>query len=154
MFYGRGKNKAINPYTFADMYKEYIKDKEEGSPYHISYSDFVYICSEYYKAISAHILKGGIHFLPYRMGNVSVVKKRPKKLDKYSLSPDWAMTQKLGKLVLHTNDHTDYYKYRFHWSKTDCYVKNKGKYRLVFTRDNKRQLAKNVKSREYEYFEL
>lgn len=154
MFHGRGKNRAKNPYTFKEIYLEYLKDKEEGSPYIVDYTTFVYICSEYYKSISAHILKGGMFFMPFRMGNVSVVKKKPKKMDKYSLSPDWKNTVEYNKLVLHTNDHTNYYKFRFHWSKTDCYVKNKGRYRMVFTRKNKRELAKNIKLNEYEYFEL
>jgi len=154
MFYSRGKNKIKSPYTLQDMYKEYIKDKEIGSPYHIPYKDFVHICTEFYKGVSKHILDGGIYFLPYRLGNISVVKKKPVKMTRYSLSPDWANTQKYGKLIPHTNDHSDYYKFRFHWSKTDCYVKNKGKYRMVFTRENKRTLAKIVKSGDYEYFEL
>jgi len=153
-FFGRGKNRAKNPYTFKDMYKEYIKDKEEGSPYRVDYNTFVELCSEFYKGISEHILNGGIYFMPYRMGNISVIKKKPKKMDKFSLSPDWKTTLEYGKLVLHVNDHTNYYKHRFHWSKTDCYVKNKSRYRLVFTRQNKRELAKKIKSGNYEYFEL
>lgn len=154
MFYGRGINKAVNPYTLKDMYAMYIKDKEENSPYYVSYADFVTICTEYYKAISEHILEGGIYFMPFKMGSLSVVKKRPRKLNKMTLSPDWATSQKVGKLVLHTNEHTDYYKYRFHWVKANCAVKYKGRYRLVLTRENKRKLASNIKSREYEYFEL
>ena len=70
-FFGRGKNRAKNPYTFKDMYKEYIKDKEEGSPYRVDYNTFVELCSEFYKGISEHILNGGIYFMPYRMGNIS-----------------------------------------------------------------------------------
>jgi len=154
MFFGRGKNKAVNPYTLKDIYKDYIKDKEENSPYNISYNTFVSLCTEFYKGIAEHLLDGGIYFMPYRMGNVSVIKKKPKKMDKFSLSPDWKNTVDYNKLVLHTNDHSNYYKFRFHWSKTDCYVKNKSKYRLVFTRANKRELAQRVKSGNYEYFEL
>jgi len=154
MFYSRGKNKVQNPYTLKDMYKEYIKDKEENSPYNVSYKVFVDICTEFYKEISDHVLKGGIYFMPYRMGNISVTKRKPAKMTKFALSPDWENTQKYGKLIPHTNDHTDYYKFRFHWSKNDCYVKNKGKYRMVFTRKNKRELAKTIRTGDYEYFEL
>ena len=46
------------------------------------------------------------------------------------------------------------YKYRFVWSKKDCYVANKTNYRLVFTRTLKRELAKRIKSGEYEYFTI
>lgn len=153
-YYGRGKNKSQNPYVFKDMYEAYIKDKEVDTPYYVSYSIFVEICSEYYKGISKHILDGGIYFMPYRMGNISIIKKIPKKFTKKALSPDWANTIKYGKLIMHTNDHSDYYKFRYHWSKTDCYVKNKGYYRMVLTRENKRELAKKIKSGNYEYFEL
>lgn len=154
MFYSRGKNKIKNPYTLKDMYKEYLQDKEEGSPYRIDYKTFVYICTEFYKGVSNHILNGGIYFMPYRLGNISIVKKKPAKMDRFTLSPDWANTQKFGKLIPHTNDHSDYYKFRFHWSKTDCHVKNRSKYRMVFTRANKRGLAKIIKSGDYEYFEI
>jgi hypothetical protein len=154
MFHGRGPNKAVNPYVLRDMYESYIQDKEKESPYHIPYSLYVELCTEFYKGIAEYIKNGGLYIMPYRMGDISVVKIRPKKLDLTSMSLDWKATSELGKQVFHTNDHTNYHKFRFHWKKKDAYFSNKGKYRLVFTRDNKRDLARLIKTGDVTYFEL
>ena len=154
MFYSRGLNKVQDCYVLKDMYKEYIKDKEEGSPYDISYSMYVELCTEFYKGVAEYIKEGGLYIMPYRMGNISVVKIRPKKLDFTSMSLDWKATSELGKQVFHTNDHTNYCKFRFHWTKKDAYFSNKGKYRMVFSRANKRDLARIIKTGNTTYFEL
>ena len=154
MYFGRGKNKVKDPYTFKHMYAEYIADKEEGSPYYVSYAAFVKLCSSFYKDLAAHIKTGGYYKMPYRMGNISVVKKKPKKFTFKSMTLNWKETARLGKQVFETNDHTSYFKFRFHWGKQDGIFSNKTKYRMVFTRANKRELAQFIKSGEYEYFEI
>ena len=152
MFFGRGKNKVPSAYTFKDMYKEYIKDKE--GPYAIPYSDFVDICEEFYKGISEYILDGGMYILPYKLGTLSVIKKKPAKMSKIATPVNWVETNKLGKQVLETNDHSNYYRFQFKWTKLQAsYVKNINMYQLIFTRANKRKLASIIKSGEYSYFE-
>lgn len=153
-FHGRGPNKAQDPYVMKDMYQYYMRDIEKGSPYDIPYSTYVKLCSEFYKAIAEVVKEGGLYIMPYRMGELSVIKKRPKKLDFASMSLDWKATSELGKQVFHINDHTNYYKYRFHWKKQEAYFSNKGKYRMVFTRTHKRDLAKKIKTGNYQYFEI
>lgn len=153
-FFSRGPNRIQKPYVLKDMYKEYIKDKEEGSPYDIPYKLFVEICTDFYKGVMDYIFDGGLYILPYRMGNLSIVRVTPKTLDKRTLPIDWQKTVELGKQVFQLNDHSNYDKFRFHWSKKDCYVKNKSGYRLEFTRANKRRLAQIIKSGEYEYFSM
>jgi len=150
MFFGRGKNKVPTTYTFRDMYKEYIKDKE--GPYAISYKDFVDICSEFYREVAAHILDGGLYIMPYKLGTLSVIKRPPAKLAKIATPVNWVETNKLGKQVLETNDHSNYYRFGFKWTKTN-YVSNIRKYQVIFTRANKRKLASIIKSGEYDYFE-
>lgn len=154
MYFSRGANKVKNPYCLKDMYEDYIKDKEEGTVYHVDYRTYVFLVTEYYKAIGQYILDGGLHILPYRMGTLSVGKSRPKKLTSANTSIDWANSVKYNKQIRYTNDHSNQYKYRFVWSKKDCYVANKTNYRLVFTRTLKRELAKRIKSGEYEYFTI
>jgi len=153
-FYSRGPNKVQKPYVLKDMYLEYIKDKEEGSPYYISYNKFVTICTMYYKSMAEYIKEGKLYLLPYKLGEVSVLKKKPKNMTRETMSLDWEQTQKLGKQVYHTNDHTNYYKYVFSWGKLRAHFKHKGSYRMVFTREHKRDLAKKIKSGEYDYFEI
>lgn len=153
-YFGRGPNRVQNPYVLKDMYEEYLKDKEEGSPYRVPYDLFVSLCTEYYKGVMDHIFDSGIFFMPYRMGNVSIIKKKPKRMDSKTLPVDWQKTNEIGKRVLQLNDHSNYYKFRFHWEKKSCYVSHKSGYRLEFTRANKRRLAQIIKSGDYDYFEL
>jgi hypothetical protein len=151
MFFGRGKNTIEHPYTFADMYKDYISDIDEGSPYYVSYIEYVEICSDFYKAISKAIIDDGITFkLPYGMGEVYVLKKKVKYNG--NLPIDWQATIKEGKKIYILNEHTKGFKYAFFWHKP-LKFKNKFIYRLVFTRSNKRYLAKAIKQKNKDYFE-
>ena len=154
MYHGRGKNRIQKPYVLKDIYKEYIQGVEEGSPYDIPYNLFVKLYEEFYKEVMDYIFEGGLYTFPHRMGDLSILGKRPKELNKKTMSINWEATNKLGKIVRHTNDHSNYMKYVFHWSKKLCYVKNKSQYRLVLTRDNKRRLASVIKSGEYNFFTL
>jgi len=161
----RGKNKVTNCYTLRQMYEEYISDKTPGNPYYVSFKEYYNICADYYKWIVSQIIdKSKVITLPFRLGNLYVGKKKPailkgsqniqRKIPLHSTSIDWKESKKLGKWVHHINDHTGGYKYRFFWSKIDCRVVNKEFYRLVFTRSNKRYLAKVIKSGERDYLEI
>jgi hypothetical protein len=134
------------------MYEDYIAGMDEDSPYYVTYSEYVGICSDYYKAQIQNILERGAKFkLPFRMGDVCVTKKRLKKFDKEHLPIDWAMSKKLGKYIYHVNDHSNNYKYRFRWAKKmSRTTPNIGQYRLVLTRANKRKLAACIKG-GYDY---
>ncbi len=151
----RSKNRAKNPYTFPDMYEDYIKDIDEDSPYHVTYNEYAGICSDFYKEVMVEVLEKGRRYkLPFRMGDICVTKKRLKLFDKAHLPIDWAMSKKLGKWVYHMNDHTNNFKFRFRWSKKMCRnTPNIGLYRLVFTRANKRRLAELIKSGNYDYIQ-
>jgi len=151
----RSKNRVRNPYTFVDMYEDYIADINEDSPYHVTYNEYVSICEDYYKIAMDNVLKKGWRFrLPFRMGDVMVIKKKLKKFDKDHLPIDWELTKKHGHYIYHTNDHSNNYKYRFRWSKKLIRsTPNIGQYRLVLTRANKRALAACIKSGDYDYIE-
>ena len=153
-FFGRGKNKVQSPYTFQDMYIEYLKDVDENSPYFIPYCKFVEICSHYYKGMMDYVFEGGIFIMPFSLGSISIFKKKPKKLIAGHLQIDWENSVKCGKRVYHLNDHSNYYKFRFYWSKQNTRLANKGMYSMVFTRENKRRLASEIKSGNTNYFEL
>jgi len=153
-FFGRGKNRIKSPYVMKDMYKAYIESIEKDSPYDVSYDDFRDICELYHKSLMEHLFSGGIFILPYRLGELLITGKRPKKLTKKTMTIDWQKTVELGKIVNHFNDHSNYYKYRFTWTKINHNFKNKSRYRLIFTRTNKRRLASILKSGDYNFFEL
>lgn len=153
MFFGRGKNKIQEPYVGVDFYESYKEEVEEGSPYDVDYETFRYIYEEFYKGVTEHLFKGGLYTLPYKMGELSIKGKRVKEINKYTAPIDWKATNELGKKVYHLNDHSNYYKYRFCWSKLNAHTKNKSNYRLVFTRSNKRKLAQIIKSGDYNFFD-
>jgi hypothetical protein len=150
-YFSRGKNVIVNPYTFADMYKDYIKAKDKDSPYYVTYEEYVSICSIFYKEMSRLIIDEGSHFkLPFALGEVFVRKRKPKINSKLPI--DWLLSTVLHKRVYNFNEHTGGYTYKFFWTKPYSVV-NKFMYRLVFTRDNKRRLAKVIKEQHKDYFE-
>lgn len=152
-FFGRGKNTIQNPYTFKHMYEEYIKDKDEDSPYYITYKEFVNICSDFTKEMMKEVLEKNYEFkLPYRLGFCKVIKKKVN--NKSRNAPfNWEATNKAGRIVRHFNDHTEGYKYLFRWSKRNVIFKYNWLYRLIFTRTNKRELARLIKHEKMDYYE-
>jgi hypothetical protein len=150
-FFSRGKNNIQLPYTFKDMYSDYISDIDKESPYYVTYKEYVDICSLFYKAISKAIIEEGIKFkLPFALGEVYVIKTKTKCNNKMPI--DWVLTVKEGKRIYNFNEHTAGFGYKFFWTKPYKVV-NKFTYRLVFTRLNKRSLAKAIKQQKKDYFE-
>ena len=151
MFFSRGKNTIQNPYTFQDMYYDYISDIDKNSPYYVTYAEYVDICSIFYKEISQAIIEEGIKFkLPYSLGEVYVIKKKTKLNSRMPI--DWQLSVKYGKKIYILNEHTGGFGYNFFWTKP-YRIKNKFVYRLIFTRTTKRALAKAIKKYKKDYFE-
>lgn len=128
------------------MYLDYIKDKENGNPYFISFDEYLLITGDFYKdLINKVIVYSRTVLLPNRMGSLVVKKKRPKIINKSTVSIDWEATNKYGKQIRYSNDHTKGFKFRFNWNKFECMCVNRSLYRLVLSRANKRFLAKCIK---------
>jgi len=154
MYFSRGKNKVQKPYTYKDIYKEYIKDKKKDSPYYVEYSCFVNLCNYFYKKVVHNLLYENKPFvIPFSLGTLSVRKSKPKLSNINTLTIDFKNTVKYDKKIYHLNEHSRGYKYAFSWKKIDNRFKNKYFYRLIMTRDNKRELASLIKSGKYDYFE-
>ncbi len=147
----RGLGKVRESYTMKDMYKDYIKDIEKGSPYYVTFKEYSTIAGVYYKELSRQlIIESRTVGLPYGMGAVGVSKSKPKILCNATLAIDWEMSKKYHKHIRFINDHSGGYKFRFMWYKRHCSAICKDLYRLVFSRTNKRELAKEIKSgRDY-----
>lgn len=151
-------NKTANKtkaYTIASFYNDYLTTIEPDTVYDIDYTKYRAIITDYFKHLQHKLIEEGKMIkLPYRMGNVQVIKKRPKYLDKRSLRIDYQATKQYNKLILLTNEHSDYMKYRYWWNKIDMVVPNKSKYQLVATRANKRRLCQIIKNKELDYEEI
>jgi len=91
--------------------------------------------------------------MPARLGVLSVIKNRPKVFNKESLRVDFKSTKEINKLVLHANEHSDGYNFRFHWKKSDMLIHNKAYYELIMCRANKRRLAYMIKQEHKDYIE-
>lgn len=142
-------------YTIASFYNDYLNGIESDTVYDISYNRYRQIITDYFKHLQGKLIEEGKMIkLPYRMGNVQIVKSRPKHLDKRSLRIDYQATKQENKLILLLNEHSDFFKYRYWWNKIDMLVPNKAKYQLVATRANKRRLAQIIKNKELDYQEL
>lgn len=142
-------------YTIASFYNDYLDNIEKDTVYDIDYTKYRAIVTDYFKYLQQRLIEEGKMIkLPYRMGNVQVVKSRPKHLDKRSLRIDYQATKQENKLILLLNEHSDFFKYRYWWNKVNMMVPNKSQYQLVATRANKRRLAQIIKNKELDYQEI
>ncbi len=147
--------KNTKSYTIASFYNDYLTCIEPDTVYDIDYTTYRAIVTDYFQYLRQRLIEEGKMIkLPYRMGNVQVIKSRPRHLDKRSLRIDYQATKQYNKLILLTNEHSDYMKYRYWWNKIDMMVPNKSKYQLVATRANKRRLCQIIKNKELDYEEI
>lgn len=147
--------KNTKSYTVPSFYNSYLEDIEKDTVYDIDYTTYRAIITDYFKHIQHTLLEEGKRVkLPYRMGSIQIIKSKPKHWDKRSLRIDYQATKQYNKLILLDNAHSDGYKYRCHYDKTDMVVPNKSKYQLIMTRANKRHLAQIIKQRLHDYEEL
>ena len=147
--------KNTKSYTIASFYNSYLTDIEPDTVYDIDYTRYRAIVTDYFMYLRQKLIEEGKMIkLPYRMGNVQIIKSKPKHLDKRSLRIDYQATKEYNKLILLTNEHSDFFKYRFWWNKIDMVVPNKSQYQLVATRANKRRLAQIIKNKELDYEEI
>ena len=152
--HNRSANKTKS-YTIASFYNDYLDSIEKDTVYDVDYTKYRAIVTDYFQHLRQKLIEEGKMIkLPYRMGNVQIIKSRPKHLDKRSLRIDYQATKQYNKLILLDNTHSDGFKMRCWWNKTDMMVPNKSKYQLVMTRANKRTLAQYIKQRLCDYEEI
>lgn len=141
-------------YTIADYYLSYKDYIQEGSQYDISYQTFKAIVTDYFKYIRDEVMLNSKEVkLPCRLGTLQIIKHQPKEFTGKSLRWDWKATRELGKPVYLLNDHSNGWKYRFHWQKKDIIVKNIKKYMFIACRQNKRDLCKIIMNKQCDYIE-
>ena len=153
-FFGKGKNKIQNPYTMKDFYEFYIEERKDDPSFLVDKSLYYELVDEFYKRAMDYVLDHAGEFkMPYELGTIRVIKRRVNRDSLNAKNVDWAKTNEHGKLIFHLNEHSDYYKYLFQWDKKDMHCDNLFYYRLPMSRANKRRLARNIKSGEYDYYE-
>lgn len=142
-------------YTIADFYLSYKDYIEQDTVYDTDLKTFKGVVTDYFKYIRDEIMRESKEVkLPCRLGTLQIIKHKPKEYTGKSLRWDWKATKEMGKPVYLLNEHSNFYKYRYHWSKKNCLLTNKSKYQFVASRQNKRDLCKIIKSGECDYVEL
>ena len=140
------KNKKS--YTIYDMYKPFV---DENIDVEVSYSDFKAVLDSCNKFILETLQNSSEGFkMPYGLGYLIIVKYLPKEYSSKSLSYDYKTSKQLNKKIYYLNEHSNGYKYRLYWSKLPKTFSDRYKYQLMFTRQNKRNLAKLIfKHKDY-----
>ena len=140
------KNKKS--YTIYDMYKPFV---DENIDVEVSYSDFKAVLDSCNKFILETLQNSSEGFkMPYGLGYLIIVKYLPKEYSGNSLSYDYKTSKQLNKKIYYLNEHSSGYKYRLYWSKVPKTFSDRYKYQLMFTRENKRNLAKLIfKHKDY-----
>ena len=142
-------------YTIKDFYNFYTDNIDNNPLYSIEYSIYKQIVLEYFQYIKDNLIENSKEIkLPCRLGTLAIVKRKPKNYDSKSLRVDYHATKLYGKTIYHLNEHSNGWKYNFHWSKKDMCVKNKSAYQFVACRALKRQLAQYIKNNIHDYIPI
>jgi len=170
----KGKT-GIVVYGLYHHYRKQLQMKgylDKGSDFNVSFKQYCEVLRLFNKkAKDALIYDSWVFRLPYRLGTIYIRRKKIRiqldahgELYKSKLNPDWPRTKKLWKdmypdlssaeikkipnkkVVYITNEHTSGYRYYIHWQKKYCNVPGHRPYEFVFARDNKRELAKLLKT--------
>lgn len=148
-------NYKRSSYTITDFYLKYKQEIDLDTIYDVDMKTYRAIVLDYFKYIRDEIIQNCKEFkFPYRLGTLQVIKHMPKTFTNQSLRWDWKATKETGKPVYLLNEHSDYWKFRFHWSKKNCLLTNKSKYQFIASRRNKRDLAKIIFQGVNDYPEL
>ena len=156
MFVGRRHNKVENPYKLKHFYSFYMNEVKGNRLYEVEFTLYKALVGECFKRVMVGILYDNKFFkMPYSLGTISVQKRKVNlaTLRGHPSRVDWETTNKIGKITYHLNEHSHNYRYWFRWDRRRAQRKNLRFYKLTMTRQNKRLLAKLIKSGKYDYFE-
>ena len=153
-FFGRGKNKIVNPYNLADIYPDYVEWVGSKELYTLSRTDFIRVLNDFNKGVAQALLDGETFQTPAGMGSFRIIKSKNNMPITKSGMIDWVQTNKIGKVVYFRNQHSDGYRYKLKWEKSGQGPRNLRHYYFLPCRTFKRTLAKIIKARETDYFQL
>ena len=147
-----------------------IKYYDKKSDCNVKWDQWQRVCKKFNHRKMESILKGTIFNMPYRLGSIGVVQYKRKirfdeegKLRTEILPVDWNKTYLLWKrlypecktredfknirnkkVVYYTNEHSDGRRFRFHWKKKYCNIKNISAYSLVIPLQYRNALARLI----------
>ena len=141
-------------YTVTHIYKSYVEHTKDNPSLKIDYATFRAIVVDYSNWVMDEVLERSREVkLPGRAGSLLVIKRKPFRINRRNFNVDFKHTNELGKTVLHLNEHSDGFRYRFRWKKSKSILKNKTLYEMVMSRANKRRLAYIIKNKLNDFIE-
>lgn len=137
-----------NEVGVAEMYKFYkTKVTKERRVTYAVYKKIVYSQN---KKIASKILSGHTYRIPYKLGYLTIKKRKMN----YNVKRfDFGTYKKTGIKSNYTNLHSSDYVARWAWYKYKSRVRGKRAYCFQATRDNKRELAKKMKENHRQFLE-
>jgi len=150
----RDKLKHRKQITLSHFYDFYLRTYKHD----LDKNTYDAISKEWFKKLADDLIENGrVLLLPYRLGHLFVCKSNKwMKKDKFSgyWKLDYVATKKYGKPIFLLNEHTNGYRYRCHWSKTEAKVKNVKKYQFILNRTYKRRLCRLIVDEGKDYIEI
>lgn len=116
-----------------DLYKHYKNTCDDP----LSKQEWKSVLDELNKEFMRMIIEEGKNMkMPY-LGKLSIRKYKP--ISAKSL--DFGHYNKTGEKIYFTNEHSDGFRARFHWSKMQCRIPGKAPYSVEITRKNSRAIS-------------
>lgn len=153
------KKKEYRTYS-RENYEIFIKENnisERDLPYP-KYCKNLEVCN--WMFIEYALRTGNKISLPHGFGPIAVNKKMLKIYKEHdgkryvNLRPDWKQTKKVGKMVYHTNEHTDGYNFRWVWFPQDSKIFMSDLYVFKPGRYASRAITKYLKKSNAQYKEI
>jgi hypothetical protein len=129
------------------LYIKYLKDNPKGSENFLELYEFKKASILIFQEVVDSIFKGKRVTLPYGLGVLY--------LDTFELKGkkiDFGASNKIGKVVYHTNLHSDGKTYKLKWYKVSSRFKNKKMFKFKLNRSHSRKLASLIKNNKIKIF--
>lgn len=138
-------------------YKEFCQNHPNIPISFKTFKDIIYTSNSIY---ANFVLEGEKIKLPHGFGSLAINKKKQKyKItikgkDKILLAVNWQESRRLGKKIYYTNSHTDGYRYKWYWLKSDVFITDTYIWGFTPSRINSRKLAQLLKQENSPYIHL
>lgn len=154
------RRSGVYSLTKLDIYNYYKKNRKSLGLSVLDKHLFYNIMEEFNKEISKEIIEGYVFKLPEALGYLGI-DKRKRRYKKTVV--DWKTTKQLWEesiedkenktKVFIFNEHSDGYIMKWKWSRTNKHIKYRNHYDFIPTRANKRNLAKQIKATNTDYYD-
>lgn len=140
-----------------DCYNDFCKENPGIALSFEKYKEIIYTLNSTY---SNYVLEGEKIKLPHGFGSLAINKKKQKHKVKINdkericLAVNWVESKKLGKKIYYTNSHSEGYRYKWFWFKSEAFLPETFIWGFKPSRVNSRKLAHLLKQDNSPYIHL